>query len=337
MDKINKIENRMDYVIERWGSDTKITSQEISFILSTYIHHLYKNKKVKDLAQGYLSKIKGKQRLDSESLVTAIASALIVGGEFSEYWNKLKEKIDRSASIEKSNLIVQFLIVLTPDTLKRINDTEYIKTLLKALERQDTEKKVFSCWIKKILFSENEEITVDQDKIKYLKEYLLWELVNSDEYERQKEELRNKFISEILDYKIYRIDWITFLIYQFLREYKLIIITEKELNKKIRHEIGFKIGKKVWFPLVSYTFFMVIKLYLANTLTTETILQVFLLLVGTLLLLSEEKLPLFEIPIKRDKITFGQIGEFIIVCSFLWATRKIPLVSHIWKLIKMML
>lgn len=67
---------------------------------------------------------------------------------------------------------------------------QYIKTLLKNLKRQDTEKKLFSYWIEKCLFSEKGQITISQKDIKYLKEYLLWELVNSEDDEHQKEELR---------------------------------------------------------------------------------------------------------------------------------------------------
>ena len=119
MDKINEIEKRMDYVIENWESDTKITPQEIRFILSTYLHGLHKNKKVKDLAKAHLHEIKEKRRLDSETILTAIASALVVNEDFSEYWNKIKEKIDRGSATEKSNLIVQLLIILTPNTLKK--------------------------------------------------------------------------------------------------------------------------------------------------------------------------------------------------------------------------
>lgn len=119
MDKINEIEKRMDYVIENWESDTKITLQEIRFILSAYLHGLYKNEKVKDLAKDYLHRIKERRRLDFETISTAIASALIVDEDFSEYWNKLKEKIDRSPPTEKSNLIIQFLIILTPNTIKK--------------------------------------------------------------------------------------------------------------------------------------------------------------------------------------------------------------------------
>jgi len=157
MDKINEIEKRMDYVIENWESDTKIIPQEIRFILSAYLYGLYKNKKVEDLAKVYLRKIKEERRLESETILTAIASASIVNEDFSEYWNKIKKKIDRSSATEKSNLIVQLLIILTPNTLKKINDVQYIKTLLKDLRKQDTEKKLFSYWIEMYLFSKEEK------------------------------------------------------------------------------------------------------------------------------------------------------------------------------------
>jgi len=181
MDKINEIEKRMDYVIENWESDTKITPQEIRFVLSAYIYGLYKNKKVKNLAKVYHQRIKEKRRLDSETILTAIVSALVVDEDFSEYWNKIKEKIDRSSATEKSSLITQFLIILTLNNLKKINDVKYIKTLLKSLKEQDTEKKLFSCWIEKRLFSEEEKITTSQNEIKHLKEYLLWELIINSE------------------------------------------------------------------------------------------------------------------------------------------------------------
>jgi len=84
MDKINEIEKRMEYVVENWESDERITLQEKRFILSAYVHGLYKNKKVEDLAKGYLLRIKEKRRLDVENILTAMASALIVGEDFSE-------------------------------------------------------------------------------------------------------------------------------------------------------------------------------------------------------------------------------------------------------------
>jgi len=53
--------------------------------------------------------------------------------------------------------------------------------------------------------------------------------------------------------------------------------------------------------------------------TLETIEQIFILILGTLLLFFEERLPSFEIPVKRYRITFGQIGELLIVSPILWA------------------
>ena len=327
--KINEIEKRMDYVIENWESD-KITLQEKRFVLSAYIHGLYKNEKVKDLAKDYLHRINERRRLDFETISTAIASALIVDEDFSEYWNKLKEKIDRSPPTEKFNLIIQFLVILTPKTIKKINDVQYIKILLKNLKRQDTEKKLFSYWIEKCLFSEKGQITISQKDIKYLKEYLLWELVNLKENKNHKEELREKFIFEVLNYRIDQVDWIAFLMYQFLRKNKPIIITEVELNKKIKYEVKAAISKKVWFPLIISMIFVLVKLYLANAITKETIGQVFILISGTLFLFFEERLPSFEIPIKRYRITFGQIGEFMIIASILWAANLIPLIKEIF-------
>ena len=156
--------------------------------------------------------------MDSETILTAIASALVVNEDFSEYWNKIKEKIDRSSATEKSNLIVQLLIILTPNTLKKINDVQYIKTLLKDLRKQDIEKKLFSCWIEKRLFSKEEKITISQNEIKHLKEHLLWELINSGDDEYQKEELREKFIFEVLNYRINQVDWISFFNIPFFEE-----------------------------------------------------------------------------------------------------------------------
>jgi len=330
MDKINEIEKRMDYVIENWESDTKITPQEIRFVLSAYIYGLYKNKKVKNLAKVYHQRIKEKRRLDSETILTAIVSALVVDEDFSEYWNKIKEKIDRSSATEKSSLITQFLIILTLNNLKKINDVKYIKTLLKSLREQDTEKKLFSCWIEKRLFSEEEKITTSQNEIKHLKEYLLWELINFEKNEYQKEELRERFISEVFNYRINQVDWIAFLMYQFLRKNKPIIITKVELNKKIKHEVKAAISKKVWFPLIFSMIFVLAKLYLANAITKETIGQVFILILGILFLFFEERLPPFEIPIKRYRITFGQIGEFMIIASILWAANLIPLIKEVF-------
>jgi len=42
----------------------------------------------------------------------------------------------------------------------------------------------------------------------------------------------------------------------------------------------------------------------------------------------EERLPSFETPIKRYRITFGQIGEFMIIASILWAANLIPLIKE---------
>jgi len=330
MDKINEIEKRMDYVVENWESNSRITTQEIRFILSAYLHDLYKNKKVRDLAKVYLRKIKEKRRLESETILTAIASALIVNEDFSEYWNKLKGKIDISSTTEKSSLITQFLIILTLNNLKKINDVKYIKTLLKSLKEQDTEKKLFSCWIEKRLFSEEEKITISQNEIKHLKEYLLWELINSEKNEYQREELREKFISEVFNYRINQVDWIGFLIYHFLKKNKPITITEMELNRKIKREVKGAISKKVWFPLIFSTIFVLIKLYLTNTITMETIGQILTLMSGTLILFFEERLPSFEIPVKRYKLSFGQIGEFLIIFSILWALDLTSLIKEIF-------
>ncbi len=328
--KINEIEKRMDYVIESWESDEKITLQEIRLVLSAYLHGLYKNKRVKDIAKHYLHRIKEKKRLDFETILTALTAALVIGEDISEYWSKVKEKIDRSSGFDKSNSIIQLLIILTPNNLKKVKDEQYIRTLLENLKKGDTEKKLFSCWIEKTLFSKEEKI-ISQDEIKHLKEYLLWELVNSEDNEHQKEEIREKYISMMLDYKIERIDWIALLIYQFLKKNKPIIVTELELDRKIRHKIRSSISKKVWFPLVFSMIFVLAKLYLASAVNEETIGQIFILVLGTSLLFFEERLPSIEIPVKRYRVTLGQVGELLIIFSILWGTGLISLIfSFIW-------
>jgi hypothetical protein len=207
---------------------------------------------------------------------------------------------------------------------------QYIETLLKDLKKLDTEKKLFSYWIEKCLFSKEEKIIISQNEIKHLKEYLLWELINSEDNENQKEILREKFVPEMLNYKIDHIDWITFLIYQFLRKNKPITITETELNRKVKHEVKLAINKKVWFPLIFSMIFVLVKLYLANAITKETIGQISMLVLGTLFLFFEERLSLFEIPVKRYRITFGQVGEFMIIALILWAANSIPLIKEVF-------
>lgn len=328
--KINEIEKRMDYIIDNWA-DLQVTPQEIRFTIVAYLHDLYRNKKVKDLAKVYLQRIERKDRLDSETLLTATASALVVNKDFSEYWSKLKTRINKSSSTEKYNLTIQFLIILTPNNFKKFDDKIYVKTLLEELKNQDTEKKLFSYLTEKRLFSRREEITIPRDQIKHLKEYLLWEVANSEEYEYQKEELREKFIPEMLNYKADRVDWIVLLIYQFLKKNKPVTITETELNRKVRHEIKSAISKKVWFPLIFSMIFVLVKLlYLTNAITPETIGQILTLMLGTLILFFEERLPLFEIPVKRHKLSFGQIGEFLIILSILWALGLTSLINGIF-------
>ena len=121
-----------------------------------------------------------------------------------------------------------------------------------------------------------------------------------------------------------------FLMYHFLRKNKPIAITERELNRKIRYEVNRAVSKKVWFPLIISMIFVLVKLYLANAITEETIGQVFVLMLGALFLFFEERLPSFEIPIKRYRITFGQIGEFMTIASVLWAANLIPLIKEVF-------
>lgn len=326
LNKITEIERRMDYVIDNWEHGEEINVQEIRFVLSAYLHGVYKRKKVRKLAETYIQRIKEKRRLDFETTLAALAAAFIVGKDFSEYWNNLKEKINKSSPREKPDLIVQLLTIITPNSIKKLEDNiQYIKTLLNNLRKQNTKKKLFSHWIGEYLFSEEEKITVNLNEIKYLSDYLLWELVNLEDNYQKKNEIREKFIPEILNYKVNRIDWVTFLIYQFLKRNKPIIITEIELNRKIKHEVKFAISKKVWFPLISSVIFMSVKLYTANTMNLETIIEVIMLILGTSFLFFEERLPSFEIPVKRGRMTFGQIGEFLIIASILWALNLISL------------
>ena len=316
VDKINEIEKRMDYVVDSWESDSQITHQEIRFVISVYIHGLYKNKKVKNLAKNYYQSIREKRRLDSETILTAIASALIIKEDLSEYWDKLKEKIEKSPATEKTNLIIQLLVILTPNNLKKIDNVKYIRALLENLRKQDTEKKLFSYWIEKRLFSEKGQITISQKDIKYLKEYLLWELVNSEDDEYQKEELRKKFIPEMLDHKVDSVDWIAFLIYQFLKKYKPITLTEIELNKKIKESVKSKINKKVWFPVGSSILFLTLNLWKVNIITFEILGQLALLMIGIILLVFEESLPTASI--KKGKITTDLPATILIIGALLW-------------------
>ena len=330
MEKINEIEKRMEYVVENWEYDRKITAQEIRFVLSAYVHNLYKNKKVKNLAEAYFQKIKEKRRLDSETILTAIASALITNEDFSEYWNKLKKKIERSSTTEKINLIIKLLVILNPNTLKKIGDVEYIRTLVEYLRRQDTEKELFYYWICEYLFSEKRRINIDPKTIKNLKEYLLWELIASKEYENQNKSIRKKFFPKMLNYEIKKVDWIVFLTYQFLRKNEIYIITKSELSKEINKKVKQKINKKVWFPVVSSMLFLLIKLRMENiAITYQTVGQISMIVLGSIFLLFEEKLPLFEVPVKRCKITFGQIGEFMIILSILWVLSLNLLITEV--------
>lgn len=106
VDKIGEIEKRMDYVISNWKSDNTIHPQEIRFTILAFMYETYKSVKIRDLAKDYLQKIDEKRRLDSETILTAITCALIINQDFSAYWEKLKDIIDRSHGVEKYNLIM---------------------------------------------------------------------------------------------------------------------------------------------------------------------------------------------------------------------------------------
>ena len=202
--------------------------------------------------------------------------------------------------------------------------------MLGELNKQNTEKKLFSFWTEKRLFSSDKKISLSADEIQYLKEYLLWEIISFGEYDDFKKGLREKFIHEMLEYKVDCVDWNVFLIYQFLKENRIHIITERELNEKINKQIRSAISKKVWFPLVSSIVFMFLKIYLSNIITIETIWQILMLVLGALFLFFEEKLPSFEMPVKRYRITFGQIRELLMVLSILWVLNLISLINEVF-------
>ncbi len=210
------------------------------------------------------------------------------------------------------------MIILTPNTLKKINNVEYIKILLKNLKEWDTEKKLFSYWMEKYLFLGREKITINQNKIRYLNEYLLWELINSeDDDEHQKEKLREKFIPEMLNYKVDRVDWIGLLIYLLLKENKMYVITESELNTKIKEGVKSRINKMVWFPVGSSILFLILKLWKENIITWEILGQIALLIIGIILLVFEESLPTWNI--KKKKITSGLPAAVLIIGVLLWS------------------
>lgn len=328
IDKINEIEKRMNYVVDNWEFDPQISNQEIRFVLCAYIHGFYKNKKVKKLAESYSQKIKERRRLDSETILTALVSALIVGEDLLIYWNKLKNRIEKSPITEKSNLIIQLLPILNFNILKKIGELEYFKSLLEYLRTQGEE--LIYYWACKQIFLEKINVNIDTSKIKNLKEYLLWELITSEEYENQKESLREKFIPEILNYKFERFDLVVFLMYLFLKKNRIYIFTESELNRIIKKEVMLRINKKVWFPVLSSLLFLLIKLWSIESIkiTYETHGQILMIIVGTSFLYFEERLPPIELPVKRIKITLGQIGEFMIVVPILKALGLVSLITR---------
>ena len=75
---------------------------------------------------------------------------------------------------------------------------------------------------------------------------------------------------------------------------------------------------------------------LSNIVTIETIGQTLILVLGALLLFFEEKLPSFEMPVKRYRITFGQIRELLMVLSILWVLNLISLINEVfpWQYMK---
>ena len=72
-----------------------------------------------------------------------------------------------------------------------------------------------------------------------------------------------------------------------------------------------------------------LKPFLDRSITYQTVGQILMIILGSILLFFEEKLHSFEIPVKRHKITFGQIGEFMIILSILWLLGRISLIKEI--------
>ena len=120
----------------------------------------------------------------------------------------------------------------------------------------------------------------------------------------------------MLDYKVDSVDWIVFLIYQFLKKNKIYIITESELDRKLKKGIKSRINKKVWFPVGSSILFLILKLWKENIITLETLGQIALLMVGIVLLVFEEYLPTKNI--KKKKITSGLPATALIIGVLLW-------------------
>ncbi len=327
MYKINIIDERLDYVVDNWELDPSINTQEIRFALALHLYNLYENYKVKNLADTYLQKIDERKRVGSETLLTAVAAASVINEDVNRYFEKLKNLINKKSDNEKKTLIIQFLIILTPEIFKKFKskNKEYIEALVEKLNNQDTEERLFYFWTKKRLFYSNEKIDVPVEEIRCLKEYLVWEIASIEKYDDVKMKLRKKFIPEISEYNFDKIDLIAFLTYQFIKKNKIHIITETELNEKVNHQIRTAIGKKVIFPLICSIIFMWVKI--SNTITVKTIEQIILLILGTILLLFEERLGSFEIPIKKTKISFGEIGELLVIISVLWAANLISLIK----------
>jgi len=351
-DKINEIEKRIKYIIDNLNSDPRIIPQEVRFVFLAYLYGTFTDKKVKKLAELYFEKrTKERERVDREMLLTMMACVLVINKNPDEYWTKIKERINSESENEKYSLAMHLLTLITPKFLKKIDkdDKQYIQDLLDELKKQSLEYKLFSLWTEMRLFEKNplsEIRTISQDEIEYLKEYLLWEMVNLESGYESKQPLRHKFVLEITEYSIQQLDWIIFLLHIFLKRHKIYFISEKELNKKIETKVRSKINKKVYFPLISMIIFLVIKLwkkhilfkpdfgFYANLfLIWKPLAQILLLIVGTFLLLFEERLPQFEIPIKRTKLTFGQIGEGLIVLAILWSLELSNLISKIFKFI----
>jgi len=351
-DKINEIEKRIKYIIDNWNSDTRIIPQEVRFVFLAYLYSTFTDKKVKNLAKLYFEKrIKERERIDRETLLTIMACVLVINKNPDEYWTKIKERIKSESDNEKYSLAMHLLTLITPNFLKKMDkdDNQYIQDFLREFKKQSLEYKLFSIWTEMRLFRKDplsEMRTISQDEIEHFKEYLLWEMVDLEDGYESKQPLRDKFVSEMTEYPIQQLDWITFLLHMFLKRHKIYLISEKELNKKIDIEVRSKINKKVYFPLISMMIFLVINYWRGHILFRpdfgfyanlfliwKPLAQILLLIVGTLLLLFEERLPQLEIPIKRTKLTFGQIGEGLIVLAILWSLELPNLISKIFKFI----
>ena len=153
--KINKIEKRMEQVLENWRADSITSTQEIRFVCLAHLYNLYKKNKIKELARKYLEReVKRRDRLDSEILLTSIACALVINENFSEYLEKIRKLIEKKDGEERYHLIKHFSLILIPKFFEKLedNDKSFVHNILESLENYDVEGKLLSLWVKKRLF-----------------------------------------------------------------------------------------------------------------------------------------------------------------------------------------